>query len=809
MEILLKKKEGALFHPAAARARTCISQLNLQKTARLISLFLILILTLASCATEEETAAQHMRTAEKYFADNQFKEAVLELKNVIQINPENDHALYMLGQTYMKLGEVDMATTYYASAVDANPDNLQAHFRMGQMYLAARNTMNARKAAKLILEKKPNDIEALHLLVAVQTQEKNTSAAIETIKRALAIDPGNIQSYLIMAQLLNSIGNMDEAEKTYLGAIAANPSAPAPYIKLIRFYGDNGRWNKSQSMLNQLGKETQSGHEELVNLAQFCERHRKWDLAEGLYRHAINHAAADETRPLLDLATHYARRGTPEKGLAVLQQALEIDGDNPDIITKLSQIHMAMGKMDQAEAAAKTALKIDSNHVSAHYIKGIIDFQKKDYTNALDRFEHVIKNTPNNPMAYYFKALCLLEKDEKQSSDTDLLRAAAGYHDEADTWLEKVAEENLYKAIELDPHLIPARLLLAEISLKNDNREKARAQIKAILARDPEHEKGLSLQGSLKILARDLSGAELICQKVLEKKPDSSKWHTRLGLVYALMKRPADALAACQKALELTPNQFDALQLIIDIKLGDKKYNEALAACEIQKGTLGEDSTAVAIIENMEGNIFLVQGKTQAAREHFQRAIAGAPDFLSPRMTLAKIAAMENDYDQAIEEYKGVLAVNGNYLPACMALGEFYYKKTEKKEAEKYFRRALKIKPGYGPAANNLAFILSFYENKVREAFDFAQLAARKMPDDPTVKDTLGWIHYRMGNYFKAVSELKRSLAINPDDALANYHIGLAYYQNKQFDAARKHLEMAIEINPGFEGADDARGMLD
>jgi tetratricopeptide (TPR) repeat protein len=66
-----------------------------------------------------------------------------------------------------------------------------------------------------------------------------------------------------------------------------------------------------------------------------------------------------------------------------------------------------------------------------------------------------------------------------------------------------------------------------------------------------------------------------------------------------------------------------------------------------------------------------------------------------------------------------------------------------------------------------------------------------------------------MGNYYGAISELKKCLAMVPDYAIANYHIGLAYYANKEFDKARAHLKKALKIDPKFDGADQARSILD
>ena len=56
------------------------------------------------CASKEEKKAKHWKRARQYIEKKEFKKAVIELKNVIQLAPEDDEANYELGETYLKLG---------------------------------------------------------------------------------------------------------------------------------------------------------------------------------------------------------------------------------------------------------------------------------------------------------------------------------------------------------------------------------------------------------------------------------------------------------------------------------------------------------------------------------------------------------------------------------------------------------------------------------------------------------------------------------------------------------------------------------
>lgn len=775
----------------------------------LIFAAVLFTLSIMGCGTREEQEAGHFEKAKQFIAQGNYPEAVLELKNAIQLNPDNDEARLLLGDTYMEKGEALLSVQAYDAAVKRNPENMKAHLKLGQVFLVVENTLNARKAAKIILEKEPDNIDALLLLTAVQVQENNPVEAISTIQGAIAVHPEVMRARLFLANVFINTGNLEDAEQTYLNAISVSPTTPAPYIKLMRLYAVGGQDKKATDVLGIMLAQSHEYDPELMDLALLFEKKRMPEVAEKIHQHAVSTAPANTNKPLMSMGSYYARNGDKNQAMRFMQQAQKIDSADVNVLADIAKLHMSMGDIDAADFEVKRALEIDSEHVRSNFIKAVMALNKKDYVQAFDRLDFVIKNSPGNAMAYYYKAICLLENDTLTGTDTDLFRAAAGYSDDADAWVKGQAEENLLKAIKLNPGLQDAKMVLAKLYLQEQKIGNARLQLDGILDSSPDSEQALLLQGTLKLLEKNYSEAEAVCKKALENKPDSSQWLTRLGVVYLAMRQTEQAMDVFKRAIELNPLQFDALQLILGLNLSERRFDEALALCEKQKEKVKGNVSAEAIVDNIVGNIYLARGDRGMAANQYAEAVGKAPTFLSPRMALARLSVMEGRYDDAVSELEKVLKINEEYLPACMALGNIFYAQNDKKKAEKYYRTTLKIEAGYGLAANNLAYILSSYDNTLTEALSLAQTAVKKLPNDATVRDTLGWIHYRMGNSYRAYSEIEESLSLNPDYALANYHMGLLYYKDREFQKAREYLNIAIELDPEFEEAAAAREMLD
>ena len=163
---------------------------------------------------------------------------------------------------------------------------------------------------------------------------------------------------------------------------------------------------------------------------------------------------------------------------------------------------------------------------------------------------------------------------------------------------------------------------------------------------------------------------------------------------------------------------------------------------------------------------------------------------------------------KAIEQYEAILERNPRQVGSHMLLGTIYDMQKEAGMAEKHYRKAIEISHDFAPAANNLAYLLADQNSNLDEALNLAQKAKEKLPDDPSVMDTLGLIYYKKGLYDSAIQEFKDSLVKLPDNATVNYHLGMAYYKKEDKQMAKNYLEKAIKIDPQLENANEVKEIL-
>ena len=309
-------------------------------------------------------------------------------------------------------------------------------------------------------------------------------------------------------------------------------------------------------------------------------------------------------------------------------------------------------------------------------------------------------------------------------------------------------------------------------------------------------------------LQKDIANAQKAYESLIELQPDNPVGYFRLGYLQRLLQQYDAALSNFEKALVLNPRLMDVFANIVAIHVAQKEVATATQKCDQKLAQYPDDPTVGAIVHNLKGNLYLVQKDKAKAEASFQAALKANPNYLQPYYALAGIYLSENKTDQAVAQYQAALEANPGQTRPHMVLGTIFDSQKQYDESEKHYRAALDINPEFAPAANNLAFILAEQGQNLDEALGYARMAKEKLPEDPNVMDTLGWVYFKKGLYDSAVSEFTDSLEKMPENAIVNYHLGMAFYRKGDRDSAKLQLEKALSLSQNFDGAEEAKKVL-
>jgi tetratricopeptide (TPR) repeat protein len=76
----------------------------------------------AGCGSIEQRRQKYFEKGKSYFEQEKYKEAQIEFKNALQIDPKFAEGYYELGKTFLKLQKLREAFGAFSKAVELNPD---------------------------------------------------------------------------------------------------------------------------------------------------------------------------------------------------------------------------------------------------------------------------------------------------------------------------------------------------------------------------------------------------------------------------------------------------------------------------------------------------------------------------------------------------------------------------------------------------------------------------------------------------------------------------------------------------------------
>jgi len=203
--------------------------------------------------------------------------------------------------------------------------------------------------------------------------------------------------------------------------------------------------------------------------------------------------------------------------------------------------------------------------------------------------------------------------------------------------------------------------------------------------------------------------------------------------------------------------------------------------------------------------------KRNAEAEALLRQMAAeAPKDALPLVRLADFLRRQDKFAEAAKVYEGALALmpegSGRAWELHYWRGASLEQAKNWKDAEAELRQALTLAPDQPLVLNYLGYSLADRGEKLDEAFAMLQKAAELRPEG-FILDSLGWAHFRLGQFDDAVRYLEQAVELEPADETLNDHLGDAYWRAGREREARYQWARARGLSDAadFQKAEDAK----
>ncbi len=155
------------------------------------------------------------------------------------------------------------------------------------------------------------------------------------------------------------------------------------------------------------------------------------------------------------------------------------------------------------------------------------------------------------------------------------------------------------------------------------------------------------------------------------------------------------------------------------------------------------------------------QGAADAARLEFETAIRLDPGFTNPWTNFADYHEQKWDLINAGLCLQKAMSINDKDPYIRIAYGDVLYKMNRYALAEEQYREALRLKPRFAEAMNNLGILL-LNQGRIADAREQLAGALKEVPDYPDALCNMGTLLAESGDMAGAQKLWKKTLHLNP-----------------------------------------------
>lgn len=131
----------------------------------------------------------HLEKAKVKLALKHYNEALQELLQALQQEPKSAEICNFIGLTYLQMGQLDAARTYFKKASKLDSKYARPYNNMGAVYHVRKQYKNAIKAYKKAIELDPRFLLAYYNLANVYFAQKKYLQGIDTMHKLVQLDP--------------------------------------------------------------------------------------------------------------------------------------------------------------------------------------------------------------------------------------------------------------------------------------------------------------------------------------------------------------------------------------------------------------------------------------------------------------------------------------------------------------------------------------------------------------------------------------------------------------------------------------------
>lgn len=748
---------------------------------------LSILLALGACS-KQESADSYLTKAKMYKEEKKVNEAVIELKNAIRADAKSGEARFMLGQTYLNLGNGVDAVKELERAKQLKYDNTKVLPLLARGYIlsdADDDVIELSESAKQLPAEELSQFFAYKTLAALRSEQ--AELAQESVKLAKSASAEGIYTKLAEAYITFSEKHFEQASTSVQNILNSSPENPdALMLQGQIAVAMQDHQQASSSFKSYLKVQPESGIVQLL-LADSLLKSEQFSEAEQ-YADAI--LAAVSTQPFANYI----------KAMVRFQEQ----------------------DFEKASEHAEKALSANFNQVNLKLVAGASAFHLKNWEQTHHHLSAIIKYLPVEHQARRMLAVSQLElglvEDISETlhnfavvneSDAEFLTSMSykllelGAVNEAKKWAEKSGQakpnaeqnarqgilklmmndpsgmQNLQDAVKLNPELIEAELALAFSAVQSGDLAQATTIAEKWEKKYPNKSGAFNLMATIYLKQEDYDIAEQALLKSLTVEPDNVFALLEQVRSATLQKNESLAKERAESLIKLYPNNLKALKYYFSLHRDEAALQKLTAAHQVDQSDIQKTmllAEALVYLKKADDALHVLEkiDKTNKLPKRYWQML----------VLIYKNKQDESNMLLSIEKWR---KISPFHLEPVVLLADFY-------SGKRNYERALAVvNSGFEHHDNNLTLQLVkiqllLSKKDIYQAKNLYDILAKREIDDALKQGLQGRMHLLEQKYDSAIPKLEIMYRTYASSQNLLYLVS-AYQGNEQISQAIKVLE--------------------
>jgi tetratricopeptide (TPR) repeat protein len=513
----------------------------------------------------------------------------------------------------------------------------------------------------------------------------------------------------------------------------------------------------------------------------------------------------------------YRQQGDRQRARDSFAQAKTLKPSAPGAYEQLAEMDLEDKKPDQAVAEYQALIAANPGYLPAYLELADVYHQMGDIAGEQQAYSQVAQQPANTPRDHLIRARALVGLNRPDAAVPEAKAALDG-----------------------DPSLWEAHLLLAEIYEQAQQNDAALAEYDTVLKSQPNNVEALYESGRMLAARGDTDNARKLWLRVEQIEPAHPEVHFALGGLYEQQATIAQQAGKTNEARTLTDQAIAEYKAAIDKNAGradayyhlgrlyeargdwkqaEQQYQDAVQhdpnIVEAWQGLVrvlekqpGRSADAVKQAQAFQqhapgderaylllGDAFLDASDPSAALTQYNQALKIQPGDPQALYGVGRSYALQGDSGRAQQYYSAVLQADPNNVAALTGEGDLYLDQGNNGQAQDAYNHALQIDPNYAPALVGLGRAL----DKINQGEEARKKFIRASEIDPTAADPhfyLGETYAERAYWDDAIREYTQAAKLRPSWAMPQFRLGQIYLSQRKLPEALNAYQQATRLDP-------------